>query len=115
MADAPTQLLKLQEWRGRREPETDIGPLIAQRAVEARRAERRLGSFVDLWEGVIPGELACHTRVTSLRSGVAYVTVDSSSTGYEIDRRLREGLEHQLRQAFGKTLIRVKISVGELG
>ena len=49
-----------------------------------------------------------------MRSGVAYVTVDSSSTGYELDRRLREGLEQQLRQAFGKTLVRVRISVGKL-
>ena len=105
---------KLREWRRRPEPELSIGPLISDRATYAKRAEKRLGSFVDLWEGVMPGELTCRTRVTSLRSGVAHVTVDSSSTAYEIDRQLREGLEQQLRQAFGKTLIRVRITVGEL-
>jgi hypothetical protein len=40
------------------------------------------------------------------------VTVDTSSTAYEIDRCLREGLEQQLRRAYGKTLIRVKVTVG---
>ena len=105
---------KLREWRGRPERDLSIGPLISERATYAKRAEKRIGSFVDLWEGVMGGELACRTRVTALRSGVAHVTVDSSSTAYEVDRQLREGLEQKLRQAFGKTLIRVRITVGQL-
>ena len=51
---------KLREWRARPEPELSIGPLISERANYAKRAQKRLGSFVDLWEGVMPGELACH-------------------------------------------------------
>ena len=81
-------------------------------AAEARRAQGRLGSFVDLWEGLVPGEVASHTRVVAVRGGIAHVTVDTSSTAYEIDRLLREGLEQQLRRAYGKTLVRVKVTVG---
>ncbi len=67
---------------------------------------------MDLWENVVPADLSPHTRITALRGGVAHVTVDNSATAYELDRRLREGLEQQMRRAFGKTLVRVKISVG---
>ncbi len=114
MDAAVRQIEQLRMWRARREWDTAIGPLVARKGAEIKTAQKRLGSFVDLWEGVVPADLADHTRITGMRSGVAYVTVDSSSTGYELDRRLREGLEQQLRQAFGKTLVRVRISVGQL-
>lgn len=114
MDAAARQIDQLRQWRERREYDTSVGPLIARKGVEIERARKSLGSFVDLWEGVVPADLACHTRVNAVRSGVAYVTVDSSSTAYELDRRLREGLEQDLRRAFGKTLVRVRVTVGEL-
>ncbi len=92
-----------------------ISPLVAGKAAEARRTERGLGSFVDLWEGVVPRELAMRTRVTALRGGVAHVAVDSSSTAWELDRLLREGVQEQLRRAYGRTLMRVRITVGDVG
>ncbi len=108
------ELSRLRQARARREPDTAIGGFVTAVAAEARRAEKRLGSFVNLWEGLIPAELAARTRVVTLRGGVAHVTVDSSSSAYEIDRRLREGLEGRLRQAYGKTLVRVKVTVGRI-
>ena len=92
-----------------------VGPVIASTLAEAQRAKKHLGSFVELWESVLPDELAVHTRVTGLRSGVVQVTVDTSATAYELDRCLREGVEQQIRRAFGKTLLRVKITVGRVG
>ncbi|MHC4218099.1 MAG: DciA family protein [Planctomycetota bacterium] len=113
MPDAFERIARLQEQHRRPEPDRSIGGLVSSVAVEAERTQQRLGSFVDLWEGLVPADVASHTRVVGLRGGVAHVTVDSSSTAYEIDRRLREGLEQQLRRAYGKTLIRVKVTVGE--
>ncbi len=115
MPDPLDEIRRLQALRGRPERETSISPLVAGKAAEARRAERGLGSFVDLWEGVMPQELALRTRVTGLRGGVVQVTVDSSSTAWELDRLLREGLQEQLRRAYGRTLLRVRITVGEVG
>ncbi|MHC4128624.1 MAG: DciA family protein [Planctomycetota bacterium] len=97
----------------RPEPDRTIGGLVSAVATEAKQAQKRLGSFVDLWEGLVPAEVASHTRVVALRGGVAHVTVDTSSTAYQIDRCLREGLEQQLRRAYGKTLTRVKVTVGK--
>jgi hypothetical protein len=113
MPEAADQIARLQEQRVRPDPERAIGGLVSALAAEAKKAQRRLGSFVDLWEGLVPAEVASHTRVVGLRGGVAHVTVDTSSTAFEIDRRLREGLEQQLRRAYGKTLIRVKVTVGQ--
>ena len=103
---------QLRNWRARPDREVAIGSLIEEKLVEAERVRKRLGSFVELWETVLPDELAAHTRVTAIRGGVVQVTVDSSATAYELDRRLREGLEQQMRRAYGKTFVRVKVKVG---
>lgn len=115
MTRAIETLERLRALRARPMRSAAIGGLVADMAAGARRAEKRLGSFVDLWEGVLPPELAVRTTVSALRGGVAHVVVDSSATAWEIDRRLREGLEHDLRRAFGRTLVRVKLTVGEVG
>ncbi len=114
VSEALRQIERLRGWRARREWDTAIGTLIAEKVTYARRAERRLASLVDLWESLVPAEIAAHTRVSGVRGGTAHVTVDSSSTGYELDRRLREGLEQQLRRAYRGTLVRVRITVGPL-
>jgi hypothetical protein len=114
MVDVAREVARLQELRVRPDPDPSISGLVSALATEAKRTQRRLGSFVDLWEGVVPPELASRTKVVTLRGGVAHVTVDSSSVAFEIDRRLREGLEQQLRRAWGRTLIRVKVTVGSV-
>ena len=113
--DVSNRVEQLRAWRARPEREVAVGPLIESKLADARRAQKQLGSFVELWESVLPAELAVHTRVTGLRSGVVHVTVDTSATAYELDRCLREGLEQQMRRAYGKTLMRVKITVGRVG
>jgi hypothetical protein len=112
MPDAAQEIARLRELRARPELDRSIGGLVSAVAADAKHAQKRVGSFVDLWEGLVPAELAPHTRVVGIRGGVAHVTVDSSCTAFEIDRCLREGLEQQLRRAYGKTLMRVKVTVG---
>ncbi len=115
MMDATGRLEQLRRWRSRPDRTVDLGPLIEAKLKEAKRVQKTLGSFVELWETVLPDGLARHTQVTGLRSGIVQVTVDTSATAYELDRRLREGLQEQMRRAFGKTLVRVKITVGRVG
>ena len=112
MIDATGRLAQLRKWRSRPDPTVALEPLIEARLKEAKRVQKTLGSFVELWETVLPDGLAEHTQVTGLRSGIVHVTVDTSATAYELDRRLREGLQEQMRRAFGKTLVRIKITVG---
>ena len=67
-------------------------------AQRADRTQQRLGAFVDLWEALLPAEVAGRTRVSALRGGVVMVVADSAATAYELDRRLRGGLESELRR-----------------
>ena len=108
------QIAKLQGWRGRRAAELSIQPMIARLQDQAGESQRRLGDLVTLWSALLPAELLERTVITSLRSGVMRVTVDSAATAFEIDRLLRSGLEADLRRGFRGTLTRVRTTVGTL-
>jgi hypothetical protein len=115
VADAAHDLERLRALRARPEPDPSIGHLVSATASDAKRTQQRLGAFIDLWEVALPAELSEHVYVAGLRGGVAYVVVDSASTGYELDRRLRGGLEQVLRRRYRGTLARIRITVGDLG
>ncbi len=112
MAEAVQRLERLRQRRARPEADPSIGGLVVGVAERAARTQRRLGALTDVWESLVPAEIVAHTRLTSLRGGVARVVVDSASTAYELDRMLRGGLEQQLRRRFRGTLMRIRISIG---
>jgi hypothetical protein len=97
--------------RARPGRDLSIAPLIAATADSASRAHKKLGELIEVWETVVPPSLACHTSLTGLRRGVLHVTVDSSSSLFELDRQLRSGLTDQLRREFRGSLVRVKARI----
>ena len=78
---------------------------------EAGRARRGVGTFLDVWEAVVPPEIATATRVRGIRGGVARVGVLDAATSYDLDQRLRNGLLAELRLAFQSPLRRVKLEI----
>ncbi len=114
MLEPAEALQRLRQLRARRQPGEPIGPLVSAVAQRADRTQQRLGAFVDLWEALLPAEVSLRTRVSAMRGGVALVVADSSATAYELDRRLRGGLELELRRRYSGTLVRIRISVGEV-
>ncbi len=112
MSDALKTLERLRRLRSRPGPDTSIAELVAATARDAMRTHKRLGSLIQLWESLIPKDLANHTRVSGIRGGVGHVVVDSAATAYELDRHLRGGLEDQIRQRYPATLTRIKVTVG---
>jgi hypothetical protein len=110
VADVVKRLVRLQELRGRLEPDTSIRGLLESIARDARRTNDRLGSLIDLWEELVPPRLAGRCRVASLRRGIMRVEADSAATAFELDRLLRGGLEQSLRVRFGATLRSVRVS-----
>ena len=113
MAEAVHRLEQLRQRRVRSQTDPSIGGLVSGVAERAARTQRRLGALTDIWESLVPAEIVARTRLTGLSGGVARVDVDSASTGYELDRMLRGGLEQQLRRRFRGTLMRIRISIGE--
>ncbi len=114
VVDAAAQIEQLRKYRQRRERDLSIAPLIGAMGDDARRTQRRLGALIDLWSQLVPGELEKHSRVVGVRGGVVQVQCDSSSTKYELDRLLRQGLEQELRRRYPSTLTKIRLSIGDL-
>ncbi len=114
VVDAATQIEQLRKHRQRRERDLSITQLVGAMADDARRTHRRLGALIDLWSQLVPGELEQHSRVLGVRGGVVQVQCDSSSTKYELDRLLRQGLEQELRKRYPSTLTKIRLSIGDV-
>jgi len=111
--DALIQLERLRRFRGRRERETSIAPLVLSIDRDLKRQDRAVGGADDAWRQLVPKELADATRVVSFARGTLVVMADSSSSAFEIDRALRGGLEGQLRAALRAGSLRVRVRVGQ--
>ncbi len=103
------QLRRHRVWR---EKDTSLGFLKDQFQKQVARPHKQLQSLVELWQELVPPELAVHTRLVSLNRGTLHVAADSSARVYELDRLLRGGLQQELitrhrGPAFRKVQIRL--------
>ncbi len=110
--DALVQLERLRAFRGRRERETSIEPLVGAISRELARQERAIGGAGRAWESLAPPELAGLARVVSYARGTLLLAVDDSAAAFEVDRALRGGLEGRLRAALRAGSLRVRVRVG---
>jgi hypothetical protein len=108
---AAREIERLRAMRARRTKDLAITGIVAATRKQAADVHRRLGELIELWDALVPAEIADHTRLTALRGGVLHVAVDSSAIAYELDRLLREGLLVTLRQRHRRTLARVKVTL----
>jgi hypothetical protein len=109
--EAAREIARLGASRARFARELSIAAIITATRNQAADVHRKLGELIELWEELVPQEVAAHTALTALKGGVLHVTVDSSSIAYELDRLLREGLVIALRTRYRGTLTRVKVSL----
>ena len=108
------QIDLLRKFRARPARDNSITELVQSFEDRANQARRKLGSFIDVWSQIVPTDLETQSRVVGLNGGVAHVVCKSSAAKFELDRALREGLEQQLRSAYSSTLIKVKVTLGNL-
>lgn len=108
------QIDLLRKFRARPERDNSITELVQTFEDRANQAQRKAGSFVDVWSQIVPTHLETQSRVTGMRGGVAHVVCQSSAAKFELDRALRQGLEQELRMAYSSTLIKVKVTLGNL-
>lgn len=114
MSDAVHRLQLLRRFRGRPDIDVSIREMVAAAGADAKRTQERLGELIAIWEELVPAGLVERTRIAGLRAGVLRVEVDTSATAFELDRRLRGGLEHELRRRHRATLNRVRVTVGTI-
>lgn len=106
----------MRALRVRPERDLSLGFMADQFKREVARPFKQLGDLVEIWTELLPGDVAAGTRLESLQRGVLTVAVDSSARLYEVDRRLREGLEVDLiTRHKGTAFRRVKLCVDATG
>ena len=103
------ELSRLRTYRERKPWDTSIGGTLERMEQRAGRAHRRLGDIIDVWNRVVPAELAEQTAITALRGGQLHVAVETASMQYELDRALRSGLLEALRAEHRGPLQRVRV------
>lgn len=106
----------LKRFRARKQQDFDFAPVLQdvfKREIE--KPHKQLGMMVELWEKLLPPELAAHTRLESLVKGTLRVVVDSSPRLYELDRLLRTGTQDKLITSFkGPAFRKIMLRVGDL-
>ena len=110
-----THLDGLRERRNRKEPDLSLGFMVGQFKREVQKPYEQLGELAGIWEALVPGELAAHTRLVGLTRGVLRVAVGSSGRLYELDRLLRGGVFDELvTRHKGKAIRRVELKIGSV-
>lgn len=105
----------LRDRRNRKDPDLSLGFMTEQFKHEVQKPYEQLGALAEIWQELVPTELAKHTRLMGLTRGVLRVAVDSSGRLYELDRLLRDGVFDELvTRHKGKALRRVELKVGDV-
>ena len=102
------RLARIAPYRRRREREPSITKIVEDTLKKARRDEKRIGSFAEAWEALVPEELLRACTIGSVRGSKITIEVDSSSAKFELDRLLRGGLQVELRRLYTGPLTEVR-------
>lgn len=115
-ADAnDAHLRKLRQWRNTPESDLSMNFINDEFKKNIQRPYKQLHAMAQVWSELIPPAILPRTRLVSLQRGVLQVMVDSSSTLYELDRLLRQGLQTQIiRQHTGPAVSRIQLRVGPI-
>lgn len=82
---------------------------------EIEKPYKQLRGLAELWRELVPEDLRENARLESLQRGVLRVAVESSNHLYELDRLLRDGLQHELiRRHNGPPFRRIQLRVAPL-
>lgn len=93
----PAQRLEaVRRYRVRTDRDLSMGFLSEQFNRQIKRPYRQLGGVAEIWQRLVPAELAAHTRLVSLARGTLTIAVNSSARLYTLDAMLRRGLESEL-------------------
>ena len=90
------RLERLRALRGPYPDRSDARGLFEAQRRSLERTERRLGSAASAWAELCPAGLVGRTAVLSVVRGILTVGVEGAPVRFELDRRLRGGLEREL-------------------
>ncbi|WP_432800107.1 DciA family protein [Poriferisphaera sp. WC338] len=105
-------LSRLRGYRNRKDYDFSMDFMRADFKRDVEKPYKQLAAMVEVWEEIVPRELAVHTKLESLNRGVLKVVVESSSWLYELDQKLRSGMQTELVKGYrGKAFRKVQLRV----
>ena len=91
-----------------------LGPTLAFLIKPLDKRVRQLGRLAEVWDEIIPANIADHTALESFRSGTLTVIVDSAPHRFGLRQLLDGGLLAELRSRFSGALDKVRVVPGKL-
>jgi hypothetical protein len=79
------------------------------------RKVRQLSAVAEIWDRVIPAELAAHTALEGITRGVLRVTVDTAAHRFQLRTLLDGGLTQVIREQFPGPLNKINLVPGRIG
>ncbi len=77
------------------------------------RKVRQLGKLAEIWDELIPKDLAEHTALEGFTRGALTVMVDSAAHRFQLQTLLSGGLQKILQQRFPGALNKVRLVPGQ--
>lgn len=74
---------------------------------------RQLSKLGEIWDEVIPEEIADHTALESFNRGILKVMVDSAPHRFQLQTLLTGGLMREIRARFGGAIQKIRLVPGQ--
>ena len=88
-------------------------PLTSLMKYTLAKRVRQLSKLSEVWDDVVPQEIAEHTALESFNRGVLSVLVDSASHRFQLQTMLDGGLTGEIRARFSGALNKIKLVMGQ--
>ena len=89
------------------------GPLTVLMKHRLGKKVRQLGKLSNIWDEVVPREIASHTALESFSRGVMTVLVDSAAHRFQLQTLLMGGLLKMIQSRFAGALNKVRLVPGQ--
>jgi len=113
MDDAQLQTV-FQQRKWAWQPSLLSEPLATLMKHNLGRKVRQLSAIAEIWDRVIPSELASHTALEGITRGVLRVTVDSAPHRFQLKTLLDGGLTRVIREQYSGPLNKINLVPGQL-
>ena len=112
--DEDELLNNIVRWRAVRQHRQaqSVGAIFDKYIEKGLQRHRRQGRLVDLWEELLPQELARHCKLVSLLRGVLKVEVESGPYMFEMQNICQELLEKLRQYCPGARVDSIKLVAG---
>lgn len=111
MTSPNRQLENLRNWRANKERDISITTSIIQLQRNLKKSNRQLSQIADVWKLEVPHHIYENTHPISLKRGVLEIAANGSSTAYQLQRLIRNGLLDSLQKRVTRPLKKIKVTL----